>query len=141
MPAPLILLNEHFEHDGPIVFAHACRLGLEGIVSKRKDSLSPRPLAGLAQVKEPGQPGSAPGGGGRLGQVAPKGFCRTVRAHARVRNNAGSRAEKGGPCVLNRKPAGPAFDLLPVPDPESSWARRGRCAFATVRWIRQSDAR
>jgi bifunctional non-homologous end joining protein LigD len=33
-----ILLNEHFEHDGPTVFAHACRLGLEGIVSKRKDS-------------------------------------------------------------------------------------------------------
>jgi hypothetical protein len=24
--------------DGPLVFAHACRLGLEGIVSKRKDS-------------------------------------------------------------------------------------------------------
>jgi bifunctional non-homologous end joining protein LigD len=33
-----ILLNEHFEHDGPTVFAHACKLGLEGIVSKRKDS-------------------------------------------------------------------------------------------------------
>jgi bifunctional non-homologous end joining protein LigD len=32
------LVNEHFEHDGPTVFAHACRLGLEGIVSKRKDS-------------------------------------------------------------------------------------------------------
>ena len=24
--------------DGPTVFAHACKLGLEGIVSKRKDS-------------------------------------------------------------------------------------------------------
>ena len=36
--SPGILLNEHFEHDGPTVFAHACRLGLEGIVSKRKDS-------------------------------------------------------------------------------------------------------
>ena len=35
---PGILVNEHFEHDGPTVFAHACRLGLEGIVSKRKDS-------------------------------------------------------------------------------------------------------
>src|SRR5262245_5325633 len=31
--------NEHIEHDdGPTVFAHACKLGLEGIVSKRKDS-------------------------------------------------------------------------------------------------------
>jgi bifunctional non-homologous end joining protein LigD len=27
------------EGDGPIVFAHACELGLEGIVSKRKDSV------------------------------------------------------------------------------------------------------
>ena len=30
--------NEHIEEDGPTVFAHACKLGLEGIVSKRKDS-------------------------------------------------------------------------------------------------------
>jgi bifunctional non-homologous end joining protein LigD len=36
--SPGILFNEHFDHDGPIVFAHACRIGLEGIVSKRKDS-------------------------------------------------------------------------------------------------------
>jgi bifunctional non-homologous end joining protein LigD len=34
-----IRLNEHLEHeDGPFVFHHACKLGLEGIVSKRKDS-------------------------------------------------------------------------------------------------------
>jgi ATP-dependent DNA ligase len=32
VPAPA------FEGDGPTVFAHACKLGLEGIVSKRKDS-------------------------------------------------------------------------------------------------------
>ena len=31
-------LNEHIEADGPTVFAHACRMGLEGIVSKRKNS-------------------------------------------------------------------------------------------------------
>jgi bifunctional non-homologous end joining protein LigD len=30
-----ILFNEHIVEDGPIVFAHACRLGAEGIVSKR----------------------------------------------------------------------------------------------------------
>jgi bifunctional non-homologous end joining protein LigD len=33
-----IQFNEHIDHDGPAVFAHACRLGLEGIVSKRIDS-------------------------------------------------------------------------------------------------------
>jgi bifunctional non-homologous end joining protein LigD len=30
-----ILLNEHIAEDGLTVFAHACRLGAEGIVSKR----------------------------------------------------------------------------------------------------------
>jgi bifunctional non-homologous end joining protein LigD len=33
-----IRFNEHIEGDGPTVFAHACKLGLEGIVSKRKGS-------------------------------------------------------------------------------------------------------
>jgi bifunctional non-homologous end joining protein LigD len=32
-----ILVNEHIAEDGPTVFAHACRLGAEGIVSKRVD--------------------------------------------------------------------------------------------------------
>jgi ATP dependent DNA ligase domain len=36
--APGLRLNEHIEADGPTVFAHACKMGLEGIVSKRKDS-------------------------------------------------------------------------------------------------------
>jgi bifunctional non-homologous end joining protein LigD len=31
-------LNEHIEEDGSVVFEHACKFGLEGIVSKRKDS-------------------------------------------------------------------------------------------------------
>jgi len=30
---------KHIEGDGPTIFAHACEMGLEGIVSKRKDSL------------------------------------------------------------------------------------------------------
>src|SRR5262245_2790077 len=33
-----IRFNEHIEGVGPTVFAHACKMGLEGIVSKRKDS-------------------------------------------------------------------------------------------------------
>jgi hypothetical protein len=37
--APGLRLNEHIEHDdGELVFRHACKMGLEGIVSKRKDS-------------------------------------------------------------------------------------------------------
>ena len=39
--APGLRLNEHMEEeDGPLVFHHACKLSPEGIVSKRKDSLS-----------------------------------------------------------------------------------------------------
>ena len=33
-----IRFNEHMEGDGEAVFRHACKLGLEGIVSKRKGS-------------------------------------------------------------------------------------------------------
>ena len=33
-----IRFNEHLQGDGETVFHHACKLGLEGIVSKRKDS-------------------------------------------------------------------------------------------------------
>jgi bifunctional non-homologous end joining protein LigD len=37
-PHPGIVLNEHYEGDGEIVFLHACKLGCEGIVSKRLGS-------------------------------------------------------------------------------------------------------
>jgi bifunctional non-homologous end joining protein LigD len=33
-----ILYNDHLAESGDIVFAHACNLGAEGIVSKRIDS-------------------------------------------------------------------------------------------------------
>jgi bifunctional non-homologous end joining protein LigD len=32
-----VRLSEHMERDGAIIFKHACKLGLEGIVSKRRD--------------------------------------------------------------------------------------------------------
>src|SRR5262249_40233159 len=52
-----IRFNEHIEGDGPTVFAHACKLGLEGIVSKRKDSTyrsgrsGKTPLSGSRQTE------------------------------------------------------------------------------------------
>jgi bifunctional non-homologous end joining protein LigD len=52
-----LVLNALFEHDGPLVFEHACLLGCEGIVSKRKDS---RYRSGRyrdwAKVKNPAAP-------------------------------------------------------------------------------------
>ena len=35
---PGLHLTEHLQGDGPTIFQHACKLGLEGIVSKRKGS-------------------------------------------------------------------------------------------------------
>jgi bifunctional non-homologous end joining protein LigD len=36
---PGLRLNEHVAHeDGQVVFRHACKMGLEGVVSKRKES-------------------------------------------------------------------------------------------------------
>jgi ATP-dependent DNA ligase len=37
-PHPGIVLNEHYDGDGDIVYQHACKLGCEGIVSKRLGS-------------------------------------------------------------------------------------------------------
>jgi len=35
----VVRLNEHLEHpEGTVVFQHACKMGLEGIVSKRLGS-------------------------------------------------------------------------------------------------------
>ncbi|WP_020179441.1 DNA ligase D [Methylopila sp. M107] len=35
---PMIRLSDHFEDDGGVVLEHACRLSLEGVVSKRRDA-------------------------------------------------------------------------------------------------------
>ena len=35
---PAIQYSEHLTGDGPTVFEHVCRMGLEGIVSKRTDA-------------------------------------------------------------------------------------------------------
>jgi bifunctional non-homologous end joining protein LigD len=43
-----VRFNEHLEGDGPTVFAHACKMGLRGIVSKRKD----HPVISLGRSQE-----------------------------------------------------------------------------------------
>jgi hypothetical protein len=51
--APGLRFTEHMdEEDGPLVLQHACQLGLEGIVSKRRKL---GPLAALDQDQEPGR--------------------------------------------------------------------------------------
>ena len=54
---PGIVLNEHYEGDGEIVFQHACKLGCEGIVSKRLGSTYRRGRSPLwVKVKNPKAP-------------------------------------------------------------------------------------
>ena len=52
-----IVFNEHIDGDGETIFAHACRLGCEGIVSKRGDLayVSGR-FKGWIKVKNPKAP-------------------------------------------------------------------------------------
>jgi hypothetical protein len=66
-----IILNEHFKEDGAIAYREACRLGCEGIVSRRIGSLyrsgrSPH----WVKVKNPNAPGGEARGGGRLAVMA-----------------------------------------------------------------------
>jgi bifunctional non-homologous end joining protein LigD len=53
-----IAFNEHFEEDGAIVFREACKLGCEGIVSKRLGSFyrSGRSAHWVLVVKNPQAP-------------------------------------------------------------------------------------
>jgi bifunctional non-homologous end joining protein LigD len=52
-----LVLNEHYEEDGAIVFREACRLGCEGIVSKRLGSIYRRGRSPLwIKVKNPAAP-------------------------------------------------------------------------------------
>ena len=61
-PPTGLRLNEHMEHpEGDIVFRHACKMGLEGIVSEI--ALQVWAVAGLAQVQEPRGAGCAARGG------------------------------------------------------------------------------
>jgi hypothetical protein len=53
--APGLRFNEHMdEKDGPLVFLHACKLGLEGIVSKRRDSPYIKRPTRLSQTAQQG---------------------------------------------------------------------------------------
>src|SRR5262249_58729949 len=72
---PGVQLNEHLEHeDGEVVFRHACKMGLEGIVSKR---LGSRYRSGRSpdwlKMKNPAAPAverEAEGDWGRWGMTA-----------------------------------------------------------------------
>jgi bifunctional non-homologous end joining protein LigD len=52
-----VVLNEHYQEDGEVVFREACRLGCEGIVSKRLGSVYRRGRSPLwLKVKNPNAP-------------------------------------------------------------------------------------
>ena len=69
-PRSSVVLNEHYEEDGAIVFREACRLGCEGIVSKRLGSpyRSGR-CPPMGQGQEPESARSHTRGGGGLGAL------------------------------------------------------------------------
>ncbi len=57
-----ILFNEHIAQDGPVVFAHGCWLGAEGIVSQKVDNTLPiRPVPHLDDYPQSRQHSRAAG--------------------------------------------------------------------------------
>jgi bifunctional non-homologous end joining protein LigD len=55
---PGVQLNEHIVGDGATVFEHACRLGLEGIVSKHRERpYRSGPSKAWLKIKNPAAPG------------------------------------------------------------------------------------
>ena len=52
-----IVFNEHTDEDGAVVFRHACKMGLEGIVSKRLSApYRSGPSRDWIKVKNPESP-------------------------------------------------------------------------------------
>jgi bifunctional non-homologous end joining protein LigD len=52
-----IVFNEHTDQDGAVIFQHACKLGLEGIVSKRLSApYRSGPSRDWLKVKNPNSP-------------------------------------------------------------------------------------
>jgi ATP-dependent DNA ligase len=69
-PRPGIVVNEHYDGDGETVFKYACKLGCEGIVSKRlgshyRSGRSPH----WVKVKNPRAPRGHARGGRELGAM------------------------------------------------------------------------
>jgi bifunctional non-homologous end joining protein LigD len=65
-----IVLNEYYEEDGEIVFREACKLGCEGIVSKRLGSpYRSGPVAALGEDQKSESARCEAGGGGGLGAL------------------------------------------------------------------------
>jgi hypothetical protein len=62
---------EHLTGDGPTVFAHVCRMGLEGCVETDGRTVPERAIDGVAQVEEPCERGGAPGGRGGVALATP----------------------------------------------------------------------
>jgi bifunctional non-homologous end joining protein LigD len=51
------VFNEHTDEDGAIVFRHACKMGLEGIVSKRLTApYRSGPSRDWLKIKDPDSP-------------------------------------------------------------------------------------
>jgi hypothetical protein len=50
-----IRFTEHLMGDGPTVFKHVCRLGLEHSVEEGGRAVSQWAVEGVAQVEEPGE--------------------------------------------------------------------------------------
>ena len=66
-----IRYSEHLTGDGPTVFEHVCRMGLEASCRSGRTRPIAAGLEGVAQVEEPGERGGAPGARGGVALARP----------------------------------------------------------------------
>jgi hypothetical protein len=97
-----IALNDYTDEPGAAVFRHACRMGLEGIVSKRLTA----PYRRLAQGQEPRQPGYGCGRGKRSGDHVRTAstISRAVARRQNPRRPAGTARRDARQGVQRRRP-------------------------------------
>jgi bifunctional non-homologous end joining protein LigD len=73
-----IVFNEHTDEDGAVVFRHACKLGFEGIVSKRLTaSYRSGPSRDWLKVKNPDSPAMGRRSGPRRNGHTPRNHYRS----------------------------------------------------------------
>jgi DNA-binding NarL/FixJ family response regulator len=98
-------LNEHMQGHGPSAFEEACKLGLEGIVSKRKDSVLDvvaKAGAGFRSLKDTWADTTTPHG--RLMLIVLGGLAEFERELIRARTGEGRKRAKARGVKFGRPP-------------------------------------
>ena len=103
---PGIRFNEHLEcDDGETVFHHACKIGLEGIVAKRKDSRYRSGPSSDSPQTHPSRPHSSSASRCTAAQARFFVLSHALAAQNLILSSAGSHAREDWRRIIERKSA------------------------------------